>query len=529
MPIGALGDAGRQVFHLLRRLREELKVNTTCGASNISFGLPQPPRPQRRPSSPMVIGAGMTSAITNPLHAEEMTGIMGADVLMGNDAHCARWIAKFREPASGPGEACAAGRRGRRGAGAPARRSAMAPAAAGRGRDAWPVAREPGFASERQVIADHDALLVCSCRRASAGAFPVGTPMLEAARKLGVDIDSVCGGRGICGRCQIEVSEGEFAKLGRHVEARSPLALRARWSSATPTRRGMKPKAAACPARRCCRAISSSTCRRTARCIKQVVRKRAEMRAIEIDPVVQLHYVEVDEPDMHDPSGDLQRLKEALETQWDLTGLDCDLRAIQGLQKALRKGEWTVTVAVHQDKQITAVWPGFQDEAFGLACRYRLDHHRRASLRSRLGRCGRLGRRDEPADPLRRGSDEPRLLRDDESRRRADMTSAVRDAVNDLVASVATEAGVDVRRHPRGHLRRQSDHASPAARHRSDGAGRGAVRAGHRRAGADLGVGDRPQHPSERARLRAALHRRPCRRRHRRRHPLGSAARPATR
>jgi uncharacterized 2Fe-2S/4Fe-4S cluster protein (DUF4445 family) len=100
---------------------------------------------------------------------------------------------------------------------------------------------------------------------------------------------------------------------------------------------------------------------------KQVVRKRAEMRAIQIDPVVRLHYVEVVEPNMHDPSGDLQRLLQALETQWNLTGLDCDLRAIQVLQKALRKGEWTVTVAVHQNKQITAIWPGFRDKAFGLA------------------------------------------------------------------------------------------------------------------------------------------------------------------
>jgi 5-methyltetrahydrofolate--homocysteine methyltransferase len=111
MPIGALGQAGRSVFHLIRRLRTELKVNTTCGASNISFGLPN--RHGLNSSFlAMAIGAGMTSAITNPLHVEEMIGVMGGDVLMGHDAHCAAWIRKFREP-SPEGEAAGGGRRGR--------------------------------------------------------------------------------------------------------------------------------------------------------------------------------------------------------------------------------------------------------------------------------------------------------------------------------------------------------------------------------------------------------------------------------
>ncbi len=97
MPVGALNLAGRSVFHLVRRLREELKVNTTCGASNFSFGLPNR-HGLNSGFLAMLIGAGMTSAITNPLHAEEMTGVMGADVAMGHDPNCARWIQKFREP-----------------------------------------------------------------------------------------------------------------------------------------------------------------------------------------------------------------------------------------------------------------------------------------------------------------------------------------------------------------------------------------------------------------------------------------------
>ena len=113
MPVGALNQAGRSVFHLIRRLREELKVNTTCGASNFSFGLPNRHGLNAAFLS-MLIGAGMTSAITNPLHAEEMTAILGADVAMGHDENCMRWIQKFREPLA-EGEEGARGRReGRR-------------------------------------------------------------------------------------------------------------------------------------------------------------------------------------------------------------------------------------------------------------------------------------------------------------------------------------------------------------------------------------------------------------------------------
>ncbi|MCX8515826.1 MAG: dihydropteroate synthase [Alphaproteobacteria bacterium] len=100
MPIGALGKAGQAAFKLIRRLREELKVNTSCGASNISFGLPNRHALNAAFLS-MAIGAGMTSAIMNPLHEEEMVGILSADVIAGNDLNCASWISKFREPPVG--------------------------------------------------------------------------------------------------------------------------------------------------------------------------------------------------------------------------------------------------------------------------------------------------------------------------------------------------------------------------------------------------------------------------------------------
>jgi 5-methyltetrahydrofolate--homocysteine methyltransferase len=102
MPVGAINMAGRSAFDLIIRLRNELKVNTTCGASNISFGLPNR-HGMNAAFLSMAAGAGMTSAIMNPLHAEEMTGIMGANMMNGNDPECRRWIQKFRESVV-PGE-----------------------------------------------------------------------------------------------------------------------------------------------------------------------------------------------------------------------------------------------------------------------------------------------------------------------------------------------------------------------------------------------------------------------------------------
>ncbi len=111
MPIGAINSAGRQVMHIVSRLRRELKVNTTCGASNVSFGLPNR-NGINSAFLTMAIGAGMTSAITNPLHGEVMQAVLGADVMMGKDPDCARWIAKYREPGAPAG--ARGNRRGRR-------------------------------------------------------------------------------------------------------------------------------------------------------------------------------------------------------------------------------------------------------------------------------------------------------------------------------------------------------------------------------------------------------------------------------
>lgn len=113
MPIGAMGTAGQQVFHLLRRLRSELKVNTTCGASNVSFGLPARNHITGAFLA-MAISNGMTSAIMNPLHPEVRSMVMAADVLAGNDPDCAAWIRANRDPAADASRERRTGRRGRR-------------------------------------------------------------------------------------------------------------------------------------------------------------------------------------------------------------------------------------------------------------------------------------------------------------------------------------------------------------------------------------------------------------------------------
>jgi len=110
MPVGAINQAGRQVMHILRRLRDELKVNSTCGASNISFGLPNR-NGINAAYLTMGISNGLTSAIMNPLHAEDIQAVMGADVMMGHDPHCMRWMRKFRDPNAVAPEAQGRGRR----------------------------------------------------------------------------------------------------------------------------------------------------------------------------------------------------------------------------------------------------------------------------------------------------------------------------------------------------------------------------------------------------------------------------------
>ena len=134
------------------------------------------------------------------------------------------------------------------------------------------------------------------------------------------------------------------------------------WKSA-----GALAPAAGLAARRVFAATSSSTCRRNRRSIARSCASARRAHPIEIDPVVRLCYVEVREPDMHDPSSDLRRLQTALREQWGIGETSADLGVLRDLQKILRAGGWRVTVALRKGRDIVAVAPGFADRAFGLA------------------------------------------------------------------------------------------------------------------------------------------------------------------
>ncbi|MGI8973534.1 MAG: ASKHA domain-containing protein [Gaiella sp.] len=203
------------------------------------------------------------------------------------------------------------------------------------------------------------------------GSFAKGTTVLDAARTLGVDIDSVCGGRGICGRCQVEVSEGEHAKHGITSIAShlSPFGEVERGCE-RPLRVGRR---LSCTAR-----IEGDLVIDVppeSQVYRQVVRKEADAHPIEIDPVVRLHTVEVARPELATGTSDLTRLRAALEREWGLVDLAVDPHVVRVLQRVLRDSNsllqgsdtWSVTVAVHDGTTITAIWPGFHDAVYGIA------------------------------------------------------------------------------------------------------------------------------------------------------------------
>jgi uncharacterized 2Fe-2S/4Fe-4S cluster protein (DUF4445 family) len=198
------------------------------------------------------------------------------------------------------------------------------------------------------------------------GEFADDTSLLAAARALGVDLDSVCGGHGICGRCQVEVAEGDFIKHAIHSRADhvTPWGeVETRYAE----KRGPFPagRRLGCQARVCGDLVVDVP--PESQVHRQVVRKRAETRPIEIDPVVRLYYVEVAEPNMHEPSSDLRRLEQALREQWGLAEANADLATLAGLQKTLRTGQWKVTVALRNGRDIVSIMPGFAERAFGVA------------------------------------------------------------------------------------------------------------------------------------------------------------------
>ncbi len=203
------------------------------------------------------------------------------------------------------------------------------------------------------------------------GRFPLGTPVLQAARQLGVDLDSVCGGRGICSKCQISPGYGEFPKHGVTVDEDALSewnAVEERYKS----KRGMAPgRRLGCQAQVMGDVVIDVP--PESQVHKQVIRKSATERVMTMDPATRSYYVEVDEPDMHEPSGDFERLTRALAAQWQIATPTAGLGVLRKLQSVLRKGEWKVTAVVHQGHndalpQLLDVYPGYHEGGlYGLA------------------------------------------------------------------------------------------------------------------------------------------------------------------
>ena len=200
------------------------------------------------------------------------------------------------------------------------------------------------------------------------GRVPAGTTVLQAARTLGVDIDSVCGGRALCGRCQVDVGSGEFAKHGITSSADSLCGVTA------VEKRYADKKGLAAGRRLSCQSTLQSDVvidvPPESQVHNQLVRKAADDRQIDMDPIIRLCLVEVREPDMHEPSGDFRRLVEALEDQWPerVSGeISCDLHILRQLQPVLRAGDWQVTVALRDGHHVVGIWPGLKEQVAGVA------------------------------------------------------------------------------------------------------------------------------------------------------------------
>lgn len=274
------------------------------------------------------------------------------------------------------------------------------------------------------------------------GRFPVGTTVLQAARELGVDIDSICGGRTRCGRCQVEPVEGTFAREGI-VSRQSHLSeLTEAEIQSLETGQLLTGNRFSCQAN-----ILSDIKIDVPPCSqihKQVVRKKFEAHPIELDPMVRLYFTQVAEEYLQYPDGDRRRLEQALKKDWNLSGLDLDPCPMQDLQSVLKRSDRQVTVAVRNDKQVVAIWPGFKDRVYGAAIDVGTTtiavHLCDLTSGEVLASSGGMN------PQIRFGEDlisrvSYAMLNPDGANQ---MTSAVRSAINDLILSAAMDASIDI-------------------------------------------------------------------------------------
>ena len=191
-----------------------------------------------------------------------------------------------------------------------------------------------------------------------------GTNLLDAARELGVELESICGGRQTCGKCQVIVEQGSFPKHGIK-SAADHLSQPTDLEIAYDQEYNLKGRRLACAA-----FIIDDllvTVPEESQAHKQVIAKAATERSIEVEPAVRQLYVEIEPAVLGDPRGDWERLAQAMEDQWQLSDLVIDAKALLTLQSALREGDFSATVTIWQDQEVLRVQPGYQDGVYGLA------------------------------------------------------------------------------------------------------------------------------------------------------------------
>ncbi len=218
------------------------------------------------------------------------------------------------------------------------------------------AAKAAGVAGAVEPLAE-DFLIVFT-PSGKRGRFAPGTLILDAARNLGVDLDSVCGGRGICGRCQIDVAEGEFAKHGitsHPSHLNSPTEQEKHYNN---TKGLIEARRLGCQARITGNVVIDVP--PESQVHRQVVRKSADAREIIIDSAIHLYYVQL-------ATLDSEGVIEALKQQWNMKGIEIEIPATTALRDILGSGEKSVTLAIKDAKKVIAVWPGFHESVYGIA------------------------------------------------------------------------------------------------------------------------------------------------------------------
>lgn len=273
------------------------------------------------------------------------------------------------------------------------------------------------------------------------GRFPFGTMVLQAARELGVDIDSICGGRARCCRCQVIPVEGSFPKEGM-------ISTAGHLGEMSETERLCSANGLLDPAHRLsCQTEIWGDIRievpASSQVHQQLVRKDFEARDVTVDPVTRLHFVEVARPELGRPEGDAQALVRALAQEWRLQNLRLEPRLLPGLQTILRHSGRQVTVAVRHGKDIVALWPGLHERIFGLAvdvgsttiAAYLCDLHSGEVMASAGAMNPQIRFGEDLMSRVSWAMQNPGGA--------GQLTRLVRSAINELIARVTAQAGVE--------------------------------------------------------------------------------------